>query len=95
MQSFLFLDSEINHFHIHWIHLFLVSFEWFCFQISSDAKYFCLSGPGHFSRELIVAIVYNFQTWNKKEHNIIIRWVTSNHMDTMYVETPNKKKWGC
>ena len=26
--------------------------------------------------------------WNKKEHNIIISWVTSSHMGPIYFETP-------
>ena len=47
-QSFFeFLVSVTNHFHINGLHLFWDSFEWFCFQISSDANYFCpgLSSP--------------------------------------------------
>ena len=36
---------------------------------------------------LIVVIVYNFQTWNKKEHIISSR-VISSHMGPMYIETP-------
>ena len=41
MRSFFeFLVSDINHYHIDRLHLFWDSFEWFCLQISSDAKYF-------------------------------------------------------
>ena len=44
MQSFFkFLISVINHYHINGLHLFWDSFEWFCFQISSDAQYFFAS----------------------------------------------------
>ena len=43
MQSFFeFLVSVINHYHINGLHLFWDSFEWFCLQISWDAKYFPL-----------------------------------------------------
>ena len=51
-------------------------FEWLCFQISSDTKYFFVSRDGG----LIVFIVYYFQIWNKKEHNIIISRVISSHI---------------
>ena len=37
---FEFLVSVINHYHVNGLCLFWDSFEWFCFQISSDAKYF-------------------------------------------------------
>ena len=55
---------------------FLHSYEWFSLQKSSDAKYIFLSCPRHSDRGLIVVIVYYFQIWNKKEHNIInSRWL--------------------
>ena len=47
---------------------------------SSDAKYFFFSCPKYNDQELIVIIVYYFQIWNKKEHNIIINRVISNHI---------------
>ena len=34
-------------------------------------------------------MVYYFQIWNKKEHNIIISRVISCHMGPMYFETPS------
>ena len=37
---FQFLILVKNHYHINGLHLFWDSFEWFCLQISSDAKYF-------------------------------------------------------
>ena len=37
----------------------------------------------------MVVIVYYFQIWNKKEHNIIISRAISSHMDPMYIETPH------
>ena len=41
MQYFFeFLVSVIKHYYINGLHLFWDSFEWFCLQISSDAKYF-------------------------------------------------------
>ena len=49
MQSlFEFLVSVINHYHINGLHLFLFweSFEWFCLQISRDAKYFSSLAQG-------------------------------------------------
>ena len=65
MQSFFeFIVSAINH--INGLHLFWGSFEWFCLQINSDAKYFFLSCSRHCDQRLIVVIVYYFQTWNKK-----------------------------
>ena len=33
-------------------------------------------------------MVFYFQIWNKKEHNIIISRVISSHMGPMYNETP-------
>ena len=47
-----------------------------------------LSCPRHFDRGLIVVIVYSFQNWNKKEHDIIFRRVVSRHVDPIYIETP-------
>ena len=88
MQYFFeFLVSVINHYHINGLHLFWDSFQWFCLQISSDAKYFFLSCPRHCNQGLIV-IVYYFQIWNKKEPNIIISKVISSHMGHLYIETP-------
>ena len=37
---FEFLVSVINHYHSNGLHLFWDSREWFCLQISCDAKYF-------------------------------------------------------
>ena len=47
-----------------------------------------LSCPRHFDQGLIVVIVYDFQIWNKREHNIIIIRVIIYHMGPMYIETP-------
>ena len=52
--------------YINGLHLFWNSFEWFCLQISTDAKYFLLSCPRHCDQELIVVIVFYFQIWNEK-----------------------------
>ena len=65
----------------------------FYLQISSDAKYFFLSCPRYCDWGLIVAIVYYFQIWNRKEHIIIIissssSRVINSHMCSMYIETP-------
>ena len=38
--------------------------------------------------KIIAIIVYYFQIWNKKEHNIIIIRVICSHMAPMYIETP-------
>ena len=62
------------------LHLFWDSFEWFCLQISSEAKYVFLSRPRYCDRGLIVVIVYHFQIWNKKKHSLIISRVISCHM---------------
>ena len=43
---FWFLTSIINYYHINGRHLFETSFQWFCLQISSGAKYF-FSCPRH------------------------------------------------
>ena len=73
MQSFFeFLVSVINHYHINGLHLFWNSFEWFCLQISSDAKYFFLPCPRYCNWELIVVIVYYFQIWNKKKNTALL-----------------------
>ena len=69
---FEFLVSVINRYHINELHIFWKSFEWFCLQVSNDAKYFFPSCPRHCDRGLKFVIVYYFQIWNKKEHNIII-----------------------
>ena len=53
----------------------------------SWGKIFSLSCPKHCDRGLIAVIVYYFQIWNKKEH-IIINRVMSSHMGPMYIETP-------
>ena len=39
------------------------------------------------NQELIVVMVYYFQIWNKKEHNIIICRVISSHIGPLYIET--------
>ena len=62
------------------------SFEWLCLQIS-DAKYIFLSYPKVCDWGLIVAVVYYIQIWSKKEHNIIISWVSSSHMGPVYIKT--------
>ena len=85
---FEFLVSVINHYPINGLHLLWDCFEWFCLQISSDAKYFFLSCPRHCDQGLIVVIVYYFQIWNKNEDNIIISRVMSSHMGPTYIETP-------
>ena len=76
MQSFTeVLVSIINHYHINRLHLFWESFEWFCLQISSDAKYFFLSC---FDWGLMVLIVYYFQIWNKNNTLLFVEllaWV--------------------
>ena len=83
MQSFFeFLVSVINHYHINRLHLFWDSFQWFCLQISRDTKYF-LSCPRHCDQRLIVVIVYYFQIWNKNEH-IISNRVISSHVGPMF-----------
>ena len=63
----------------------LHSFEWFCLQISSEAKYFFLLSKAWC---LLVVILNYFQIWNKKEHSIIISRIISRHMGLMYIETP-------
>ena len=89
MQSlFEFLVSVINNYHINRLHLFGDRFEWFCLQISSDTKYFFLSCPRHCDQSLIVVIVYYFQNFNKKEHNIIIRRAIKSQIGPIYIETP-------
>ena len=88
MQLFLILVSVINYYHINRLHLFWKSFEWFCLQISSDAKYLFSSCPEYCDRGIIVDIVYYFQIWNEKEHDIIISRVISCHMPTIYIERP-------
>ena len=82
-----FLVSVINHYHINELHLFWDSFEWFCLQISSDAKYFCpLLSKALWSR---INSCYRmlFLIWCKNEHNII-SWAISSYMGAMYIETP-------
>ena len=39
------------------------------------------------SLKLIFVIVYYFQTWNKKEHNIITSRAISSLIAPMYIET--------
>ena len=65
-----FLVSVINHYHINGLHLFWHSFEWFCLEISSDAKYFFLFCPRHCDRGLIIVIAY-YQIWNKKKNTLL------------------------
>ena len=66
----------------------LHSFEWFSFQISSDAKIFFFSCPSHCDQGLIIVIVYYFWIWKKKEHIFSSR-VISNHTVPMFTETPS------
>ena len=96
---FEFFVSVKNHYHINRLYLFWDSFEWFCLQISSDAKYFVFSSR-HCDQGFIVVILYYFQIWNIKEYNIIIIIiiiitiiiiiiiVISSHIGPMYIETP-------
>ena len=73
--------------HYQWVASILRQF-WIILSPNKQwRKIFFLSNPKYSDRELIVVIVYNFQTWNKKEH-IIISWVNSSHMGPMYTETP-------
>ena len=89
MQSFFeFLVSVISHCHINALHLSLNRFEWFCFQINSDAKYVLLFWPKICDQGLILVIVYCFQIGNEKERNFIISWVISRYMGPIYIETP-------
>ena len=48
------------------------SLQWFCFQISSNAKYFFLSCPRNWDLRLIVVIVYYFKIWNKKNTLLLL-----------------------
>ena len=64
----------------------LHSLEWFCLQISSDAKYFFLSCPRHCDQGLIV--VYSILFSNLKQKKEHISRVISSHMCPMYIETP-------
>ena len=80
--------SVRNHYHINGLHLFWDSFDWFCLQISSDTKYCFLPCPRHFDRRLIAFIVWYYQIWNRKGHNIIINRFISSQMSLMYIETP-------
>ena len=40
----------------------------------------------HWEQGLIVVIVYYFQIWNKKGHNVIISRIISSHMGPIYIE---------
>ena len=82
---FFFLVSCFSnkHHHVNRLHLFWDSLEWFCLQISSDAKY-C---SRHCNQGLITVILYNFQIWSKKEHNVIISQIINCHMCIMYIDT--------
>ena len=85
-QSFFeFLVSVINYFYINGLNLFWNSFEWFLSSNKLWREIFFLSCPRHCDQGLIVVIVYNFQIWNKKEHNIIISRIMSGHMGPMYI----------
>ena len=61
------------------------SFEWFCLQISSDAKYFSSLVRGIMIKDLYLYII--FSNLKQKKHNIIISSVIYNHMGSMYIET--------
>ena len=74
---FLKFHLSVINYHINGLHLFWDSFEWFCLQTSSEAKYIFLSCPRHWDEGLIVVIEYYFQIWNKKEYNIISSRVIS------------------
>ena len=91
--AFEFFVSVISHNPIIWLHLFWDSFERFCLQIRSDAKYFFLSCPRHCVQGLIIVKACYFQIWKKKEHIIICR-VISSLMGPRYFETPNIR-WLC
>ena len=59
MQFFFeFLVSVINHYHMKVLHLIWVSFEWFCLQISCDAKYFSSLVQGIVIEDLVVIVYY-------------------------------------
>ena len=92
---FEFLVSVIYHYHMNGLHLFWDSFKWFCFQISSDEKYFLLTCPRHCYQALIVVIMNNFQIWNKKEHNIIISRVISRNYSYIItiINDYHRMKW--
>ena len=59
------------------------------FYLQIVTKIFFLSCPRLCDRGLVVAILYCFEMWNKKEHQIINFGVSSSHIDPMYIETPN------
>ena len=49
---------------------------------------FFLFCPRYCDQGLLVVILYYFQTWNKKEDNIIISRDINSHMGPVYIETP-------
>ena len=54
MQSFFeFLVSAINHYHINGLHVFWISFEWFCLQINTDTKY-C----SFLIKDIVIEVIY-------------------------------------
>ena len=72
----------MNGLHLFWEFWMILS------QNNLWRKIFFLSYPRHCNRRLIVDIIYNFQIWNKKEHNIIRNRVISSFMGPMSIETP-------
>ena len=73
MQPFFFFEFPIwviNHYHINVLFLFWENFEWFCLQISSDAKYFPLLSKALWSR---INSCYSilFSNLNKKKNTIL------------------------
>ena len=81
------LVSIINRYHINELHLFWKSFEWFCVQISSDAKSFSSLSKALWSR-INSCYCILFQIWNIKEHNIIVIRVINSLMGPMYLRHP-------
>ena len=89
MKSFFeFLVSVINHYHINGLQLFWDIFEWFCLQISSDAKYFFPLLSNTLWSRINSCYSILFSNLKQIEHNIIISRVISSHMGPISIETP-------
>ena len=78
----------MSYYHINGLHQFWESFEWFYLQKSCDEKYFSSLVQGKGDRGLILVIIYYFQIWNEKEHNIIISRIINTHTGPMYIDRP-------
>ena len=59
MQSFEFLVSVINDYHIHGLHLFWDNFDWFLSPNKSWGRIFSLSFRRHYDRWFILVIFTN------------------------------------